>query len=497
MKKKLCIFMSLLMAISICGAVRLYAGGTSQSAPAAASGPTEIKILAPYWSAEIPENTIILQKLQDLTNTKLSFDWIPPTSLSEKAALVIASQELPDVMEAQNSYWKTQFLVDAIRSGMFWELGPLFNNYSNLKNLDINWDYGRYDGKIFGVPRMVLKRPAGMIIRLDWLENLGLKMPQTTDEFYNVLKAFTAGDPAKTGRNDTFGVAMNGLGILNPVVMSLGMNPYWYEDKDGQILPAFYQTNYIDALKFIKKVYDEGLMNQDFMSTNQGNIRNSFFQGKAGIVTGGAIGMISDGAFNAVFNNPGAKIAPLGAFKGPDGILSCESQPNFNCFYMIPKPSVKTQDKVDKILAFFNRTMDPEVFNLFYKGVEGVHYRMDGDQTVIIDQAQLTKDLAPMLSLYVLPQIVANLQISDKPELRLGYDFQVANYRDYAQTDQYFIAKVPTTQLAQIMNDANSQFVAGQINEAQWRAAIDNWNKAGGTALIADYTEQNKLRSKQ
>jgi putative aldouronate transport system substrate-binding protein len=261
------------------------------------------------------------------------------------------------------------------------------------------------------------------------------------------------------------------------------------------MLPSFYQDGYINVLRFMKQIQDEGLANRDFMATNQANVRQAFFQGRAGIV-GGMIGMISDGAFDAVFNNPGARMAPLGAFRGPDGVLSVDSQANFNALYMMPRPSVRTQAQAERILEFFNRTMDQEVFNLFVIGVEGVHHRIENNQPVIIDQARLTLDLAPMLSLYVRPQIMENLRISQREELRVGYQMQVGELRNYLPTQLFFIPTVPTAQLDQIMNDANLRFVAGDINEVQWRAALDEWRRAGGTALIADYTAQNRARSR-
>ncbi|MCL2833415.1 MAG: extracellular solute-binding protein [Treponema sp.] len=494
MKKKLHIILSLMMVLGLISAAQLFAGGSSQAAQAVADGPTPISILTPYWSAEIPEDTSIFQKLEQMTNTKLNVEWVPSTAYPEKAALVIASQDLPEVLASYNSIWKSQFIVEAVRAGMFWEIGPMLNNYPNfMQQIDpIIWDYSKYDGKVYGIPRQILKRDGNLIMRLDWLDNLGLKMPQTTDELYNVLKAFTTGDPTKTGRTDTFGMAMNGLTCLNIILMSYGMTPSWYEDKDMQILPPFYQDNYMDALKFAKRIYDDGFVNKDFMATNAGNVLQSFFQGKAGMVQGW-VGQISDGAYDAVYtNSPQARIGTLAAFKGPDGVLSTFANPGFNCQYMIPKPSVKSQDKVAKILEFFNRTMDQDVFDLFVKGIEGIHYKMDGDQTVIIDQPRLTKDLAPMLSLYVRCQILESLKISSKEGRRAGYDFQFQDLRDYQQMDAFFITAIPTAQLNQIMNDANTKFVTGDINEAQWRDALDSWKKTGGTALIADYTDQNK-----
>ena len=46
----------------------------------------------------------------------------------------------------------------------------------------------------------------GIIIREDWLNNLKLKKPTNLNELYEVLKAFTYGDPDRDGKDDTIGL---------------------------------------------------------------------------------------------------------------------------------------------------------------------------------------------------------------------------------------------------------------------------------------------------
>ncbi len=62
------------------------------------------------------------------------------------------------------------------------------------------------DGNIYALPQvnecyhcMYQQR---MWIYKPWLDKLGLKMPTTTDEFYEVLKAFKTKDPNGNGKAD-------------------------------------------------------------------------------------------------------------------------------------------------------------------------------------------------------------------------------------------------------------------------------------------------------
>lgn len=59
--------------------------------------------------------------------------------------------------------------------------------------------YGQYMGKQFAVPGKRAFLGKYSFIRTDWLEKLGMDVPQTTDELYEVLKAFKEQDPGQTG----------------------------------------------------------------------------------------------------------------------------------------------------------------------------------------------------------------------------------------------------------------------------------------------------------
>ena len=50
-----------------------------------------------------------------------------------------------------------------------------------------------------------------MIIRQDWLDNLGLKAPTNMDEFEAVIKAFTEDDPDGNGQKDTMGLPIQAV----------------------------------------------------------------------------------------------------------------------------------------------------------------------------------------------------------------------------------------------------------------------------------------------
>lgn len=86
-----------------------------------------------------------------------------------------------------------------------------------------------------------------MIIRQDWLDNLGLEAPTTIDEFEEVIRAFTEDDPDGNGEKDTYGFTYEGDTIYNngwcadPVTIfsvytGKNLPGQWQEDEDGKLV---------------------------------------------------------------------------------------------------------------------------------------------------------------------------------------------------------------------------------------------------------------------
>lgn len=101
-------------------------------------------------------------------------------------------------------------VVRAVKDDIFWDITDKLTDSEKFPNLaqtdpDINHNIS-FDGRVYGVYRARELGRSGVTIREDWLDNLGLEMPTTIDEFYNVLKQFKEGDPDRNGIDDTYGM---------------------------------------------------------------------------------------------------------------------------------------------------------------------------------------------------------------------------------------------------------------------------------------------------
>jgi len=119
-----------------------------------------------------------------------------------------------------------------------------------------------------------------MWIERFWLKDLGLKMPETTDEFYQTLKAFKDKDPNKNGKKDE--IALSGA-VKNSWwgdPYNFLLNAFVYNDggprlilKNGTVDFAATKTEWRDGLRYIRKLYTEGLIDPAGFTQDQDQVK--------------------------------------------------------------------------------------------------------------------------------------------------------------------------------------------------------------------------------
>ncbi|MBQ3471460.1 MAG: hypothetical protein IJH17_03705, partial [Clostridia bacterium] len=89
--------------------------------------------------------------------------------------------------------------LQAVRTGDFWDITDIFKDSSKYPNLsqanaDVNHNIS-IDGKIYGIYRSRTIGRAGISVRKDWLDRLGMTTTETVEEFSQMLRRFTEDDP--------------------------------------------------------------------------------------------------------------------------------------------------------------------------------------------------------------------------------------------------------------------------------------------------------------
>lgn len=349
----------------------------SSNAGAAGGKPTDISIMVINYGTQFAdENNFMWKEIEKRTNTKLNVTWVSPNNIIEKSNVTLASGDIPDLMymEDLNS---AQFRT-AVAQGAFWDLTPFLKNYPNFKNIpDYALENSKINGKNYVLPRPYPIVGGGLfpLIRKDWLDKLNLKMPETLDEFKNVLKAFVNNDPDGNGQKDTIGYAsyMSSLSFFYNLYNDT--NGAW-KVKDGKLVPIITEDASRDALLYIKGLYDEGLISKDFSVLKLSNINEAMNSGKAG-----SAGYSMNNAWKFTQElrktNPNANVVPLSYLKGPKGNKFTIATSGYYGAFAIPKKV--PEEKVKKILAFMDYGFSTEGNNLANYGLKDVHYtEVDG-----------------------------------------------------------------------------------------------------------------------
>lgn len=218
---------------------------------------------------------------EEKTNVHIEWEVIPSQNAEEKLNLVLSSGDLPDVI--MNSPVTLSQLMIYGSQGMFLPLNDLIQDYgTDVKSFldgrpDILESITAPDGNIYSMPYINECYHCTLAQKLwiyqPWLDELGLEMPETTEEFYQVLKAFKEQDPNGNGKQDEIPIAGNK--DLWPFPSYL-MDPFIYNVmyvENGKIQVPYTKPEWKEGLKYIHQLYDEGLMAKESLTQDQDQLK--------------------------------------------------------------------------------------------------------------------------------------------------------------------------------------------------------------------------------
>jgi putative aldouronate transport system substrate-binding protein len=462
-------------------------GGSGQEA---SEGPFQLSMMLPTYNAEqMPADSSVLKKLEELTGTKLSVSWVPSSTYTDKLSATVASGELPKTFVALEP--KASFIVNAARSGMFWELGPYLKDYPNLSKMsELVLNNISIDGKVYGLFRERDLARFGLMIRKDWLANVGKEAPKSVDELYAVLKAFATEDPDKNGKADTIGLAVgmqgNNIAGFKDILTYMG-GPNEWELRDGKLVPAHMTEAYMETMKFYKKLYDEKLINQDFAIVQDG--RAVMYKGQAGLWIDNMLDGkgIEDNIKKVV---PGAEIDLINRIAGPEGERT-RAGAGYLGMYMIPKTSVKTEGELAQILTYFDRVSEGDIQNMMKYGIEGKQFTIENETYKAIEDPKARAEITDGNQFMILQDQVVNYG-SELEQLSTKL-FQDNATIAVANPAAPFISDTEVEkgkEISKIIADATVKFIMGSFGESEWNAAVKQWSKSGGAKVIEEINEQ-------
>ncbi|MDR6550142.1 ABC transporter substrate-binding protein [Paenibacillus qinlingensis] len=276
--------------------------------------------------------------LEEKTNIHIDWEVAPEKTFAEKLNVSLASGDYPDVLLNMNVSPVQQSIYG--KDGVFIPLNPYIDKYGvEMKKMFSQVSYVKDlitmpDGKIYSVPQVNecyhCSLGQKMWIYKPWLDKLGLKMPETTDEFYQVLKAFKEKDPNGNGKADEIPLvgATNGpsstLDLFLPsAFIEKDFNLRYV--KDGKVQVAFNQPEWKESLKYLNKMFAEGLISPQTFTQDRNQLKQMGMNPEIPIV--GAIASQNQTVFVEVDNARFKDYISVPPLKGPNGVRSTAFNP--------------------------------------------------------------------------------------------------------------------------------------------------------------------------
>ncbi|MCM3786143.1 extracellular solute-binding protein [Neobacillus mesonae] len=296
--------------------------------------PIETDETLSYW-AELAGNLVgvkathdevpFFQEWQKVTGVPLSFTAPPSGQAQEALNVMLASGDLPDMIE-YNFLGFPGGPEKAIKDGYIIELNDLIDKYApNLKkflseNPEIDKMVKTDSGSYYAFPFIrgdeYLRVFQGPVIRKDWLDELGLPVPETIDEWTTTLRAFkdqkgAAAPFTVVSKPRFFNDSGNGA-----FLGAFGVTRGFYQ-VDGQVKFGPAEPGFKEYLRLFNSWYKEGLIDKNIATTDLKAVDSNIASGETGATvgnTGGGIG----------------KWQPLVEANDPDGVLVAAPYPVLN-----------------------------------------------------------------------------------------------------------------------------------------------------------------------
>ena len=390
--------LSVAMLLPCIGCKKKEATGVGKDVKLAADGiyPVECDDTLTVWMSLNSElstivtefgETELAKELEKETGVKVKYSHPAQGQEAEQFNLMIASNELPDVVQWN---WYSFGAQPAIDAGYIVSLNDIMKKWSpNLTallkerpDLDtmIKTDEGNYYVYPFFRGSKIDRVYLGPVIRKDLLDKVGMDVPQTIDEWEAVLRAF------KTKLNVSIPFSCLS-GFMSSGVFSgaYGVISDFYVDDDGKVKYGPMQPGYLEYLKKMNQWYKEGLLDKNIANVDDKAIDANVLNESLGATVGTAGGGIGKWMLAKKEQNPSFEL--VGA---PYPVLNKGDKPQFGVmdWDYLPSPSfaITSKCKNQELAARFLDYGYGEKGKMLYNfGIEGVSYKMENDQPVLTE----------------------------------------------------------------------------------------------------------------
>jgi len=382
---QLFLLISIIVSLVISGCSNSEKSGSESSGGAKGEGgKMKISMMYPLYTTP-PEKNDIWKQIEEKFNVELDLMAVPANNYSEKLQVMVASGDMPDTM-----VW-TDFpdaeLNSYVEQGAFQPLDAFIEGATHIQETPQEiFDTIEIDGSVYGVPRTRALNRSAVMIRKDWLDNLGLPIPKTVEEFYETAIKFTTDDPDGNGKDDTFGIVMGeNVSHMDSLYMAFDTGNGWRVMEDGTLMSMDIVPQRKEALGWLRDLYAQGGIDKDFPVLKNTQVWEKLEGGKGGIMLAGQISDFARYVENLKKVDANGNLIMIDPPVGPTGKFGWSQSSGFFGQWVVPHD--RSEEKVKKIIEILDWQASQEAYDLKRYGLEDVHHTVNADGTKTLTDA--------------------------------------------------------------------------------------------------------------
>lgn len=412
------------------------------------------------------------------------------TNYGQKLATVMASGEYPDMLMILDR----DMLMMYAEQGLLLELNGYIDATENLKSgvRDVSWNLTTSDGIIYAVPMERFDAMPYMgFVRREWVENLGVNIDEvnTINEWYELLKRFTFDDPDGNGVDDTYGLTAftSGSNVRNSNMLNMfqdSFNAANYQVIDSEVIPNYITPEYKEWLKFMNRLYTEGIMDPEYLTNTKTQTWEKAISGKYGYFSAfwSIQEFISYGGLRS-------DLIAVAAPKKADGSDAKYRYPSTSRHYIALAADTKY---AEECIALFDWAHTDEGATFIHAGVEGLDYDIVNDKIVMRDGRGSGKNWAWRFLTLGIQKSKADEALSKVLSASWGadaiahWDFsnQCGMY-DYLNMYAPYFSDLADYDIDSMVASFRDNAIMGLIDiDTEWDEYVSDWKKAGGDLWI-------------
>lgn len=249
------------------------------------------------------EQSYLFQKMEKMFNVKFDITEINSTVWSEKVGVALTTDSYPDFFlssDVDTAVYGPQGVFLDLRNLINEETMPnlyaMYQKYPVAQKAAMSYDGHQY--AILGYDRTNTREylRSRFFVNTQWIRNLGMEEPETLDDMYEILKAFKEQDADLDGNTDNE-IPMGGSFEYDPYsLLTLPLTAYGYclaypakgtgifvdIDEEGKVYFVPTAEHFGDALAWMKKLYDEELLDPEYFTQAKEQVNAKQSQGIVG-----------------------------------------------------------------------------------------------------------------------------------------------------------------------------------------------------------------------